>query len=160
MPIPLNRQPISHSVMCLVSNLNQKKLHSGNIYPSIYLIIQSEMNLKIGAINSMWKYLLLLKLFCHVQFDTLQNAYFPCLLGHPVDVIMDFKIDFWLQGRTEIIAGVMGGVLLVSMVITLSVYRKWKVEQASSSFIFECFFLNAILEKRKTQVGSKADNLE
>ena len=75
-------------------------------------------------------------------------------------MIMDFKIDFWLQGRTEIIAGVMGGVLLVSMVITLSVYRKWKVEQASSSFIFECFFLNAILEKRKTQVGSKADNLE
>ena len=44
MPIPLTRDPISHSVMCFVSILNQKKLPGSNIYPSIYLIIQLEMN--------------------------------------------------------------------------------------------------------------------
>ena len=71
-------------------------------------------------------------LIFHVFRDTLSMSYFPCLLGHLVDIIIDFKMDFLLlQGRTEIIAGVMGGVLLVSLVITLSVYRKWKVEQAS-----------------------------
>ena len=37
------------SAMCLLSILNQKKLHGGNIYLSIYLIIQLEMNPKIGA---------------------------------------------------------------------------------------------------------------
>ena len=38
-------------VMCLVSILNQYKLHGGNIYLSIYLIIQLEINPYIGIIT-------------------------------------------------------------------------------------------------------------
>ena len=49
------------SVMCLLSILYQLKLHSGNIYFAIYLIIQLEMNPLIGTISK-WKYVLLLKL--------------------------------------------------------------------------------------------------
>ena len=41
------------SAMCLVSIINQQKLHSGNIYisSSIYLIIQLEINPYVGAIQ-------------------------------------------------------------------------------------------------------------
>jgi hypothetical protein len=35
------------------------------------------------------------------------------------------------QGRTEIAAGVLGGLLVFALIVTLSVYRKWKIEQAS-----------------------------
>ena len=48
--------------MCLLSILNQKNLYGGNIYLSIYLIIQLDMKPSVGAISK-WKYLLLLKLF-------------------------------------------------------------------------------------------------
>jgi hypothetical protein len=37
------------------------------------------------------------------------------------------------QGRTEIAAGVLGGLLVFALIVTLSVYRKWKIEQARSS---------------------------
>ena len=39
--------------MCLVTILNQQKLHGGNIYLSIQLIIQLEINPCIGAIHFM-----------------------------------------------------------------------------------------------------------
>ena len=92
-----------------------------------------------------------------VYWDTLSMSYFPCLLGHLVDMIIDFKMDFLLlQGRTEIIAGVMGGVLLVSLVITLSVYRKWKVEQASYILFNWIFFFYVMLK----MVESKGDNFK
>jgi len=42
------------SAMCLVSILNQKKLHGGNIYLCIQRIIQLEINLYIIAISK-WK---------------------------------------------------------------------------------------------------------
>jgi hypothetical protein len=35
------------------------------------------------------------------------------------------------QGRTEIAAGVLGGLLVFALIVTLSVYRKWKIEQVS-----------------------------
>ena len=54
------------SVMCLLSILDQKKKYGGNIYLSIYLIIQLwAMNPPIGAVSK-WKYLLLLKLWWKV----------------------------------------------------------------------------------------------
>ena len=39
------------SVMCLLSILNQKKLHCGNMYPSIYFIFQLELWILISALS-------------------------------------------------------------------------------------------------------------
>ena len=59
---PLAPDPIRVQSLCLLSILHQQKQYDGNIYLSIYRIIQLEINPYIGAIISKWKYLLLLKL--------------------------------------------------------------------------------------------------
>ena len=38
------------------------------------------------------------------------------------------------QGRTEIAAGVLGGLLAVAVILTFSLYRKWKIEQVRFGF--------------------------
>ena len=43
------------------------------------------------------------------------------------------------QGRTEIAAGVLGGLLAVAVILTFSLYRKWKIEQVS-------FLINSFLK--------------
>jgi len=41
------------------------------------------------------------------------------------------------QGRTEIAAGVLGGLLAVALILTLSIYRKWKVEQEIEGLLWK-----------------------
>lgn len=41
------------------------------------------------------------------------------------------------QGRTEIAAGILGGLLVFAVILTLSVYRKWKIEQEIEGLLWK-----------------------
>ena len=41
------------------------------------------------------------------------------------------------KGMTEITAGVLGGLLVFALILTLSVYRKWKIEQEIEGLLWK-----------------------
>lgn len=41
------------------------------------------------------------------------------------------------KGRTEIVAGILGGFLVLTLILTLSVYRKWKIEQEIEGLLWK-----------------------
>ena len=41
------------------------------------------------------------------------------------------------KGVTEVAAGILGGLLVLALILTLSVYRKWKIEQEIEGLLWK-----------------------